>query len=62
MGVLSALGIAQFLSYMLFNVEKYDPITMGAVVGILMVMAFLACIIPARRAARINSIVALRYE
>jgi putative ABC transport system permease protein len=62
MGVLGALSIAQFLSYMLFNVEKYDPITMAAVVGILMIMAFLACIIPARRAARINSIVALRYE
>jgi putative ABC transport system permease protein len=61
-GVLGTLSIAQFLSYMLFNVEKYDPITMAAVVGILTVMAFLACIIPARRAAKINSIVALRYE
>jgi putative ABC transport system permease protein len=61
-GVAAALALSQFLSSMLFNVEKYDPVTMGAVAGILVLMALLACYLPARRATRVSPITALRYE
>ncbi len=62
LGIAGALGLAQFLSSMLFNVGKYDPATFAEVAGILAVVALLACLIPARRAIKVNPIVALRYE
>jgi putative ABC transport system permease protein len=62
LGVAGAFGLAQVLSSMLFNVEKFDPFTFCAVAASLLAMAFLACLIPARRAMRVSPIVALRYE
>jgi putative ABC transport system permease protein len=61
-GVAGALGLAQFLSSLLFNTGKYDPATLAAVATVLMLVAILACLIPARRAMKVNPIVALRYE
>ncbi|HEY5078419.1 MAG TPA: ABC transporter permease, partial [Opitutaceae bacterium] len=62
LGAAGALVLAQFLSSMLFNVGKYDPATLVGVALILTGVALLACLIPARRAMRVNPIVALRYE
>jgi putative ABC transport system permease protein len=62
LGIAGALGLAQFLSSMLFNIGKYDPATFAAVGVILAGVALLACLIPARRAMKVNPIVALRYE
>jgi putative ABC transport system permease protein len=62
LGVGGALVLAQFLSSMLFNVGKYDPTTLIAVALVLTSVALLACLVPARRAMRVNPIVALRYE
>jgi putative ABC transport system permease protein len=62
LGIAAALGLAQFLSSMLFNIGKYDPATFAGVAGLLAGVALLACLIPARRAMRVNPIVALRYE
>ena len=62
LGIGGALILARFLSSMLFNVGKYDPATFAAVAGILAFVALLACLIPARRAMKVNPIVALRYE
>jgi putative ABC transport system permease protein len=62
LGVAGALILAQFLSSMLFNVGKYDPVTLACVALILTAVALLACLIPARRAMRVNPIIALRYE
>jgi putative ABC transport system permease protein len=61
-GVAGALSLAQFLSSLLFNTGKYDPATLAAVAAVLMLVAILACLIPARRAMKVNPIVALRYE
>jgi putative ABC transport system permease protein len=62
LGIGGALLLAQFLSSMLFNIGKYDPVTLVAVAVILSAVALLACLVPARRAMRVNPIVALRYE
>jgi putative ABC transport system permease protein len=62
LGVAGALGLARFLSSMLFDTGKYDPATLAGVAALLALVAVLACLVPARRAMRVNPIVALRYE
>ncbi|MDE3181262.1 MAG: ABC transporter permease [Acidobacteriota bacterium] len=61
-GIAGALGLMRFLSSMLFGVKPTDPLTFIAVSLILIVVALLACYIPARRAANVDPMVALRHE
>jgi predicted permease len=61
-GVIGALGLTRFLSSMLYGVKPADPLTFGAVSLIVIAVALLACYIPARRAAKVDPIVALRHE
>jgi ABC-type antimicrobial peptide transport system permease subunit len=61
-GIVAALGLAQTMSKMLFGVRPTDPLTFSAVAVLLCGIALLACYIPARRAMRVDPIVALRYE
>jgi putative ABC transport system permease protein len=61
-GLLASLGVSRLMASMLFGVNSYDPLTFVAVAVILSTVAFTACYIPARRAARVDPMVALRYE
>jgi putative ABC transport system permease protein len=62
LGLAGALVVARFLTSMLFGVGMYDPVTFLAVAGLLIVVALAASYIPARRAMRVDPIVALHYE
>jgi putative ABC transport system permease protein len=61
-GSVGVLALTRFLSSMLFGVEAHDPATMAAVAVLLAAIGLAACIVPARRAARVDPIVALRAE
>ncbi len=61
-GVLAALGLMRLLQTMLFEVSTTDVGTFGVVTGALFVVALLACFLPARRATKVDPLVALRYE
>jgi predicted permease len=61
-GVASALALSRFLSSQLYEVRPADPFTFAAVSALLMFVAFAACYIPARRAMRVDPMVALRHE
>jgi putative ABC transport system permease protein len=61
-GVLCALGATRSLATMLYQVTPNDPLTFIAVPMVFAVVAAAACYIPARRAMRVDPLVALRYE
>jgi predicted permease len=61
-GIVAALGVTRFLSSFFYGVHAGDPLTLAAVAGLLALVALAACYIPARRATKIDPLVALRYE
>ena len=61
-GVVTALGVTRLVTSMIFGVTPYDPATFIAVGAILILVAAVACYVPARRAMRVDPMVALRYE
>jgi len=61
-GVAIALPITRFASTLLYGVSVWDPLTYISITLLLMAVAFLACYVPARRATRIDPLVALRFE
>lgn len=61
-GIAGAVAVTRYLTTLLFGVQPIDVITFAGVALALMVVALIACLIPARRAAKIDPLIALRYE
>ena len=61
-GIAGAFGLTRYLTTLLFGVQPIDLMTFLSVAAILMIVALLACVIPARKAAKVDPLVALRYE
>ena len=61
-GIFLSLGLTRLMSSQLFGVTPHDPLTFTGVAVVFVIVALAACYIPARRAARVDPMVALRYE
>jgi putative ABC transport system permease protein len=61
-GTVAALLGGSVVQSLLYEVKAFDPLTFASVVGIVTTVAALGCFIPARRAMRVDPMVALRYE
>ncbi|HEV2314461.1 MAG TPA: ABC transporter permease [Candidatus Acidoferrales bacterium] len=61
-GVGAAMGVTRYMASMLYDVHANDPITIVGVAILLALVALTACYIPARRATRVDPMIALRYE
>jgi putative ABC transport system permease protein len=62
LGLLGAVGIARLIAGLLYNVSPYDPVTLGATATVLLLIGLTSLWLPARRAAKIDPMIALRAE
>jgi ABC-type antimicrobial peptide transport system permease subunit len=61
-GLAGAMGATRFLQTLLFEIGPGDPLTLGGVCALLLAVGLTACYVPARRATRVDPLVALRAE
>jgi putative ABC transport system permease protein len=61
-GMAGAFGVGRVLQSLLVQTSPSDPVTLGSIMAVLVGVAILACLWPARRAARLDPMIALRYE
>jgi putative ABC transport system permease protein len=62
LGVCGSLALTRYLANLLFDISPTDPSTIISVAALLVIVALAACYAPARRAASVDPLVALRYE
>ncbi len=62
LGLAAALAVTRLLESFLFGVSAYDPLTLAGVAIVLILVSLTACLLPARRATRMDPVAALRYE
>ena len=62
LGIIASLAVARVIATQLWGVSAYDPVTLSSVATLLLITGIVACWVPARRASRVDPLVALRYE
>ncbi|MET0622688.1 MAG: ABC transporter permease [Pyrinomonadaceae bacterium] len=61
-GLLAALALMKLAASLLYGIDVADPLTLAGVSALLIVLTILACLVPARRATKVNPIIALKHE